>query len=115
MEQEIIINIENTSEEYRNSAGRLTDVLEYLLDTQRDPDQKDETVRAAAERLAEQIRELTGAAEAMQDIALNWRRIGTELSGLSIDFDTAARDGEFGISEFGSLSKHEALMPIHSS
>lgn len=115
MEPEVITAIENTSQEYREYAGVLGDTLEYLRKISEAAPEDDKVPAVAAGRLSLQIRELLSIAEALESIALNYRHAMTMMAEEEISFEGAERGTEFGVSTFDNLSKHEKLMPIHSS
>lgn len=116
MEPETITAISNTSEEYRRYAGILASTLEYLRSAGKEADEDDfRQLNTAADSLESEIRELESIAAALEEILATYMRAGNLAEGQDIVFDTAAGDMEFGISEFGNLSRHEKLMPIHSA
>lgn len=114
MEFETITAINNAAEEYKRYAGILCDTLEYLMKLKKSLDEDDETITVAADKVSQQIQELLNITEAMESMSEVYRRAKNLLGETNIDFGDASSSAEFGISEFGNLSKHEKLMPIHS-
>ena len=113
MEHELILLLQNTSEEYRKYAHSLMDIFEYFLQFKNDPKVNDRTVDETAYSLEDQIRELTLMAEAMQNSAETYRELNRNLSDMEIQFGRDEHEFGFGTSEFANLSEHEKLMPIH--
>ncbi len=115
MERETITVIINTVGEYRKYSESLLDIMECFAEIGKNTEIQERTVRTAAENIGRQIRELNHIAQAMEEIVSNYKRMHADLSNMEIGLSGEYGDAEFGISEFSSLSKHERIMPIHSS
>ena len=73
----------------------------------------DENLRRCIDAISQHIQELRNVASAMEDITVNYNKLHKSIDNAVYDIEQRTGDTEFGISEFGNLSRHEKLMPIH--
>ena len=113
MDTTIITAISNTATEYRAYTEKLSDTLEYCMYISNTVGAGDENLSRCIDVMSQHIQELRAVARAMDDITVNYRTLHQSIESAVYDTENRTGDIEFGISEFGNLSKHEKLMPIH--